>query len=242
VGNDPINAIDPSGRLGIEPAIAIGIKSVTVAGEASLGAVAGLATAVVGTGAAVTYDIHLVNQISQANGIATAAGANADLLNAQLGQKLAAQQQIQKGIAVPDSTNPDLAQLLSLRQTNPAAADILLNNILNQYSGFPPNLGFAEGQGGAATLLKGQILSRYGDDTGSFLAPFGTPFEQLSLPPGKDSLPLNSYEVLMPFDVSAGAIAPWYGQPGGGLQFYLGIQKVEDLMNQGFLRKINICR
>lgn len=67
---------------------------------------------------------------------------------------------------------------------------------------------------------------------GGFIAPAGAGFAQRAIPP--DSLlnrfTLNStnpnnyhvYKVLRGFTVHAGPIAPWFEQPGGGTQYWLG--------------------
>lgn len=101
---------------------------------------------------------------------------------------------------------------------------------------WPPNRGFVAGEGGQATVLPGQTLDRFGGTGGSFLAPEGTPIPARSLAPGTELRPPNSYEVLQPFEAGAGRAAPWFGQPGGGLQFDLGKMTVQDLIDAGVLR------
>lgn len=50
---------------------------------------------------------------------------------------------------------------------------------------------------------------------------------------GPVNRPLNSYQVIRPIEVSAGRAAPWYGQPGQGIQYDLGTQTVQDMLNSG---------
>jgi len=77
-------------------------------------------------------------------------------------------------------------------------------------------------------LQAGQYVDRYGaEKRGTFLAPEGLSFAARSLPPSSLngdpawSCNYHSYQVIKPFAVNAGPIAPGFGQPGGGLQFQL---------------------
>ena len=81
---------------------------------------------------------------------------------------------------------------------------------------WPKNRGFVAGEGGRASVLPGQTLDRFGGNHGSFMSPSGTPASARSLTPGTELKPLNSFEVLKPFEVDAGRAAPWFKQPGGG--------------------------
>jgi len=78
---------------------------------------------------------------------------------------------------------------------------------------------------------------RYGHETGRFTSPEGTPFENRSLPPGSENRPFHTYEVLKPFDVLEGDVAPWFDQPGGGIQYMLP-DSIENLINDGYLRRV----
>jgi hypothetical protein len=78
-----------------------------------------------------------------------------------------------------------------------------------------------------ATLEPGESIDRYGSLYGSFLAPFGTPYADRSIPPSSlDDSPgftcnYHTYKVVKAFAVEAGPIAPAFGQPGLGLQYQL---------------------
>lgn len=87
------------------------------------------------------------------------------------------------------------------------------------------------------TLPVGMTLDRYGPETGSFLSPEGTPFEQRSLFPGTQETGYNIYEVVKPIEVNAGTAAPWFEQPGGGVQYQTPMS-IESLIDGGFLRRI----
>ena len=103
---------------------------------------------------------------------------------------------------------------------------------------YPENRGFF-GESITKTLETGTMVDRYGGNSGAFLAPQGTPTIQRSLAPGVDKLPLNTYEVIQPFQVQSGPVAPWFGRPGMGIQYDLGPNRsVQDLINSGNLRQI----
>jgi predicted ribonuclease toxin of YeeF-YezG toxin-antitoxin module len=103
--------------------------------------------------------------------------------------------------------------------------------------GFPLNDGFA-GTPVATELKPGIKFDRYGDEDGTFAAPAGTPFSQRSLRPGDDLKPLNEYEVVKPFNAKTGKTAPWFGESGGGTQYKFD-RSIRDLIDQGFIRKVN---
>ncbi|MGH3415469.1 MAG: TNT domain-containing protein [Actinocrinis sp.] len=95
---------------------------------------------------------------------------------------------------------------------------------------YPPDNGFVVEPDGqpvewTATLPVGQRIDRYGSEFGMFLAPAGAPYASRSIPPqsldGNPAAGCNyhQYQVLKPFAVHAGPIAPWFGQPGEGLQY-----------------------
>ncbi|MER6397311.1 MULTISPECIES: TNT domain-containing protein [unclassified Kitasatospora] len=103
------------------------------------------------------------------------------------------------------------------------------------------------------TLYPNQNIDRYGSEYGAFLAPEGLPYASRSIPPQSlDSTPAPScnyhdYKVLKPFKVHAGPIAPWFGQPGLGLQYQLDAGLVPDgparlnvlwLVDHGYLARI----
>jgi RHS repeat-associated protein len=98
---------------------------------------------------------------------------------------------------------------------------------------WPPNRGF-EKTPDPAVLQPGSTVDRYGSPDGTFVAPEGTPFGARSLPADFANKPLNAYEVVKPIDVNAGVSAPWFGQPGKGIQFELP-KTVQELLDSGHL-------
>jgi len=122
---------------------------------------------------------------------------------------------------------------------------------------YPPDNGFTRDRSGApiiwiATLERGEQVDRYGSVYGAFLAPAGTGYAARAIPPSNlDSTPAGScnyhdYTVVKAFRVDAGRIAPWFAQPGGGVQFMLdgalldgspSPVNVQWLLGHGYLRE-----
>jgi hypothetical protein len=123
---------------------------------------------------------------------------------------------------------------------------------------YPPLNGYVIGPNGnpiefQLTLFPGQRIDRYGSEYGGFLAPLGLPYAMRSIPPSSlDSTPpepcnYHIYAVTKAFAVDAGPIAPWFAQPGGGLQYQLDGSLVPGspaqlnvmwLLNQGYLTRL----
>jgi hypothetical protein len=108
---------------------------------------------------------------------------------------------------------------------------------------FPGNKGFQNNTAmqpinGTQTLEIGMLVDRFGSDTGRFLSPVFALYRERSLPPS--SLNTNGskfpsdyhvYRVVKPFNVTSGPIAPAFGQPGQGTQYFTGASRVVDLVN-----------
>lgn len=98
-----------------------------------------------------------------------------------------------------------------------------------------PSNGFLGGWSTTETLQPGTVIDRYGAETGRFFSPQGTPLEARSLPTGAG--PYSAYQVLKPFDVQGGIVAPAFGQTGLGVQ-YMASQNVADLIEGGFIKPV----
>ena len=109
-------------------------------------------------------------------------------------------------------------------------------NFLNGKKIYPKNDGF-QGTPQTLELQPGQVVDRYGG-TGlksDFLAPEGTSIGERSLHPNTNFGIYERYVVEKPISVQAGQTAPFYGQPGMGIQ-YQTPQPIQTLTNEGFLR------
>jgi hypothetical protein len=84
-------------------------------------------------------------------------------------------------------------------------------------------------------LATGTRIDRFGGEGGTFVSPEGTPEAMRALPPGATARPYNVYEVVTPFEVQAGTVAPAFGQLGLGLQYELP-DSVANLIEGGFLK------
>lgn len=123
---------------------------------------------------------------------------------------------------------------------------------------YPPADGYVTDGAGepireVITVSAGATLDRYGSEFGTFLAPSGAGYAERSIPPsnlvGTPPEPCNyhAYLVVRPFDLYAGTIAPWFGQPGGGTQYQLdpalvpgvtGTLNVQWLLTAGYLVRV----
>jgi hypothetical protein len=114
--------------------------------------------------------------------------------------------------------------------------DVCASEITNLATYYPPNMGFSSNPS-LTTLNPGTLLSRYGGTSGQFLSPAGTPNWARALPPGASELPLHVYEVVKPLTVWSGTASSWFGQFGGGTQYYLGFGvTVQNLINLGVIK------
>ena len=101
---------------------------------------------------------------------------------------------------------------------------------------WPENDGF-ESMPIDEVLQPGTRIDRYGSDFGSFTSPEGIPYKMRSVAPGTDLKPYSVFEVVKPINVKAGEIAPWFDEPGGGIQYLLP-DTVDELLDAGVLRRI----
>lgn len=95
-------------------------------------------------------------------------------------------------------------------------------------------------------LPVGTELLRYGSPGGSFTAPKGTSYEQLSLPYEKNSMEYNEYRVIADgvlveiCTAERGRVAPLFGEPGGGIQYFHGDNSVQNLLDAKKLERIEL--
>ncbi len=95
---------------------------------------------------------------------------------------------------------------------------------------WPANNGAIEGTEKNVVLQKGYQFDRYGKNSGSYVSPVDTPFEMRSLAPGTENTPYKVFEVVKPVRGQGSVIAPWFDQPGGGIQFKLN-NSIDELLN-----------
>ncbi|WP_067781424.1 TNT domain-containing protein [Actinomyces vulturis] len=100
-----------------------------------------------------------------------------------------------------------------------------------------PSNGGALGEWRIKTLEPGELIDRYGFPGGKHVSPKGVAFEQRALPPDTNLTNYHVYEVVNLFQVEESIVAPWFGQPGGGIQYRLN-ESVKELLDYNFLREI----
>lgn len=86
-------------------------------------------------------------------------------------------------------------------------------------------------------LEPGQVIDRYGSESGRFLSPAGTPYEQRALPYDASRMDYRKYRIMKPLPVESGKAQPYFGQAGGGRQ-YMTDMAVDDLVADGYLVEI----
>lgn len=85
---------------------------------------------------------------------------------------------------------------------------------------------------------------------GTYVSAADAPYAQRALPPSNLDTPVGSYEypynyhvytVVRSFVVEGGPIAPWFGQPGLGAQFYVGATgNILALLEAGYLERVKM--
>ncbi|GAB0134302.1 hypothetical protein EsDP_00002680 [Epichloe bromicola] len=100
----------------------------------------------------------------------------------------------------------------------------------------------------AAVLCPGTLVDRFGGERGAFLSPAGMPYEKRSVPPQnlvtvkEPNSPLFNYHVYMvvkEMPVTAGCVAPWFDQPGLGIQYMMN-GSVSAAIESGFLKRVEL--
>jgi Tuberculosis necrotizing toxin len=91
-------------------------------------------------------------------------------------------------------------------------------------------------------LPAGMEIDRYGNPTGSYFAPTRTPIDARSLAcdPVALHIPHYCYVVQQPLSFEACKIAAWFGQPGGGMQYFSN-RNAAGLASAGRIRQVR-CR
>ena len=102
---------------------------------------------------------------------------------------------------------------------------------------FPKRDGFA----GTPTNDRAQARHRHRPVRASraahFLAPADASYMGRSIPYDRLKMPYYRYQVLKPLRVAAGQTAPWFDQPGGGIQ-YKTDRRVSELVASGHLKQL----
>ncbi|MFR6593063.1 glycohydrolase toxin TNT-related protein [Catenibacterium sp.] len=137
---------------------------------------------------------------------------------------------------------------------------IILNIIIKQQENLfvpgqngDPNIdGFLNGKYEDTKLRPGEQIDRYGGNNGTFFGDEGTSIPERAMAPNSDFSKYNKYVVAREMPVRKGKIAPWFDQPGGGIQYQidpgfvetiraklkLGETFIDGLVRMGYLKRI----
>jgi hypothetical protein len=132
--------------------------------------------------------------------------------------------------------------VIGLLEPTPVGEAVLLSQLAGPTSRalvpyYPSSNGFV-GTTISTTLKRGTLIDRFGGSVYSrFFSPVGTAQQARSLPPFTATQPLRTFEVLKPMQVQSGYVAPWYGQPGLGVQ-YRSSETLGELIENQVLREI----
>ena len=95
--------------------------------------------------------------------------------------------------------------------------------------------GFLNGEYVEDIIEPGTVLDRYGDNnSGRYFSPSGASFGERALPPFMKNKPKITYIATKPIPNKKGLIAPWFDEPGMGIQHFTDME-VGYLVNNGYL-------
>ncbi|MBS2963118.1 TNT domain-containing protein [Actinocrinis puniceicyclus] len=99
--------------------------------------------------------------------------------------------------------------------------------------------GFASATGREPTrLAAGTVVDTFGPTFTRVLYDVATPFAARSLPVDYAASGYRRWRVLKDTAVWSGPVAPWFGQPGGGIQHF-ALMPVADLAGSGFVEEVD---
>ncbi|MGT2706754.1 TNT domain-containing protein [Streptococcus panodentis] len=98
--------------------------------------------------------------------------------------------------------------------------------------------GFLNGEYKESVILPGTRINRIGSNpTGRDFSPAGATFGEKALPPFMKLQPTSDYIALKKIPIKEGLVAPWFDEPGMGIQLMTDLP-IAELEKGGYLRKI----
>ena len=98
--------------------------------------------------------------------------------------------------------------------------------------------GFLNGEYKESVILPGTRINRIGSNpTGRYFSPEGATFGEKALPPFMKLQPNSDYIVLKEIPIKEGLVAPWFDEPGMGIQYYTYLT-IDELEKGNFLLKL----
>lgn len=129
---------------------------------------------------------------------------------------------------------------LTMNEARELAKSVNWKDAQNQWI-WPPNNGF-HNVPKADVLKAGQelVIDRFGSAKGRFVSPAGESIEARALAPDTDKTASNyhRYQVKGDINVESGTATPWFGEPGGAVQYKLS-NSVENLIKEKKLVELN---
>ena len=130
--------------------------------------------------------------------------------------------------------NPDYFNQLTGETIYPGSPESSMGRI----DGSMHKNGFLNGEYVEDIIEPGTVLDRYGDnDSGRYFSPSGASFGERALPPFMKNKPKITYIATKPIPNKKGLIAPWFDEPGMGIQHFTDME-VGHLVNNGYLKII----
>ena len=84
----------------------------------------------------------------------------------------------------------------------------------------------------------GTLIDRFGFETGTFVSPKGESYASRAVPYVCRQMDYRVYSVEKPLSVKECKAAPWFGEPGGAIQ-YQTAKPVKDLVADGSLKTVS---
>ncbi|WDE97667.1 Ig-like domain-containing protein [Lentisphaera profundi] len=243
VHGDPVNAIDPSGLFSIAEfgattggmAILSGVFAGTITGV--LGVMNGLSANQIITEVAISFGAGMLAVLFAPVGIALLA-LGLTQIALQIGNTDFAGRggfNIAVGIVVAILVLAFLRVRGKTLMPNSGSAPSSNSTSLQKF--YPDNNGFT-GKISEKFLYKGDTINRYGgSDYSRFFSPKGIKDFERALPPGVGAQKLRTFEVLKPFPVQSGRVAPAFNELGGGTQFVTPLN-LKALVDKGILKEV----
>ncbi|MBP2619993.1 hypothetical protein DHL47_01315 [Streptococcus panodentis] len=130
--------------------------------------------------------------------------------------------------------NPDYTNQLTGGTIYPGTSESALGKV----DGSIHKDGFLNGEYKESVILPGTRINRIGSNpTGRDFSPAGATFGEKALPPFMKLQPTSDYIALKKIPIKEGLVAPWFDEPGMGIQLMTDLP-IAELEKGGYLRKI----
>ena len=130
--------------------------------------------------------------------------------------------------------NPDYFNQLTGNTIYPGSPESAMGRV----DGSIHEYGFLNGKYKESVILPGTRINRIGSNsTGRYFSPEGATFGEKALPPFMKLQPNSDYIVLKEIPTKEGLVAPWFDEPGMGIQYYTYLT-IGELEKGNFLLKL----